>query len=253
MVISSPSDHARDLCSRIEGRFRPGGVLKKLHIFFTDASRRDLRPTRFSGAIGPLFDIDTLEDVDIHLRGEAIAWQDDDVLVIATAWPRLRALAIFWDANTDRAEDAHAHSLDTIALFARYCPHLRSLQLGHVRFTSTQVAMSLPHDLRTLVLWHSPMTCEDPREIAQFLDRLFPRCSFTPRSSKGWKDVLAIIGALQASRKEGIQMIKAAYRSPRLRLNCSVFGPLIDYRDLCSLSTQWRRRRRQGDDEKSST
>lgn len=174
-----------------------------------DVSRHDLHPTRFSGAIGPLLDIDTLEDVDIHLRGEVIAWQDTDVLAIATAWPRLRALSIFWDANTDRIEDAHTHTLDTIALFARYCPHLRSLQLGHVRLTSTQVATSLqlrPHNLRTLVLRHSPipMTCEDSMGIAQFLDHLFPQCSFGPSSSKGLKHVLAIIGALQASRKEDI-------------------------------------------------
>lgn len=100
-------------------------MLEKLHIFFTDASRRDLRPTSFSGAIVPVFDIDTLKDVDIHLRGEAIAWQDDDVLAIATAWSRLHVLAIFWEANTDRIEDAHTYSLDTIALFARYCPHLQ--------------------------------------------------------------------------------------------------------------------------------
>ncbi|OSX61351.1 hypothetical protein POSPLADRAFT_1047564 [Postia placenta MAD-698-R-SB12] len=185
-----------DICIRIGHRFRSFGTLKTLCISTPFQSNiDDDHPSTGLFTIRPLFDIDTLEDVNITFGEHILVWKDDDVLTLATAWPRLKSLMLDWVP----ADIPQVPTLHTLVLFAQRCSNLRSLILREVRMSRIREATSLkvhPHGLRSLQFIHPPTTCQlrDLNGVHYFLDRLFPYCEIVAvGTDDGWRHVLTEI------------------------------------------------------------
>ncbi|EED81169.1 predicted protein [Postia placenta Mad-698-R] len=162
----SSSEDLHDLCVRIGSHFRATGMLKQLDLYS----------------------------------------QDDDVSSVGNSWPRLQSLELYWRPAPLLVDRSHTLNLPTLALFARRCPHIRSLKLARVHIASVEdpyVEDTEPHNLQTLSLMDSWLICNYPEQVANSLDRLFPQCEvcISPSGSR-WKGVRAIIRELQAAREE---------------------------------------------------
>ncbi|KAI5885867.1 uncharacterized protein SCHCODRAFT_02693449 [Schizophyllum commune H4-8] len=150
----------------------------------------------------------------VHVRiiFQTIAFSDDDMAILAQAWPRLQSLTLLSEGSTDVPV-----ALSSMLAFARYCPDLTYLLLS---VDATRITVPNPSNIpfpraheRLSVLHVEDSPISSPARVASFLTRFFPnarpKVGLKTRMNDAtrerlWLDVLELIPILLDARMTGI-------------------------------------------------
>lgn len=179
-------------------------------------SDRSVAPLRLEVVISPLLVLRHLLDVSITCRDLTLEWSDDDVRVIATAWPGLEQLTL----NHATCESGSRPSLLALTHFSRHCPRLTALHVSSMGTTMSEVdknsmdALPKHHalckfaagDYEQLTVQPRTEHAEtdvDLRHSAESLDRLFPNLDGMMDEwevDDRWKELLGLTKQIRNAR-----------------------------------------------------
>ncbi|KAH9948842.1 hypothetical protein B0H21DRAFT_787475 [Amylocystis lapponica] len=182
--------------------------------FSTSSLHLVSRLADFLKTLLPLHDLETLRIEVCH----SLASSDEDVLAMASAWPRLTSLTLL-----HQLPNVENLSIWSLRHLARLCPNLTRLRLSNV---GTQLSDPFPSDaaqVRQHGLEQLEFNCQpfggagEHAQVARFLNRLFPnldlRCPQTTmhHTDVGWSMVM-----LQVILEQ-IEERRQAWQEERLR------------------------------------
>lgn len=126
--------------------------------------------------IRPLLEIRNLRTI-YMCTWSPCAISDDNLCMMADAWPNLVSLTVQWCAED--SESADTPSLDCLPHLARSCPHLQRLSITYVALTVADDIDTYPvmsHCLSELSIVDTLSYPEEigAEEVALLLDRIFP-------------------------------------------------------------------------------
>ncbi|KAI0364840.1 hypothetical protein BV20DRAFT_1056919 [Pilatotrama ljubarskyi] len=157
----------------------------------------------------PLLSVPTLEHVALCAGRSGYQVTEGDLEWMARAWPKLRELALMWNARAGGTTP----SVRALAHFAQHCPDLRSLILSHI---DTNAALPpepyqvRPHGLLHLFTSDSYLV-KNPIAIGKYVSTLFPKILVAvpdPQPS-GWDQVLYMADAWRAARAKRAKQLQA--------------------------------------------
>ncbi|KAL7278575.1 hypothetical protein ACG7TL_007574 [Trametes sanguinea] len=142
--------------------------------------------------IQPLAALRHLEALDLRILNTLFRVSEDDLLAVAQTWPRLRSLGLAY------VPVCSVPPLRALRHFAEHCPDLRELTLTKLDLSDVAhlkehipatLASRPPHPLQHLdlrVTWGVTPAVDDnaARDIARFLDTLFPRIELQDQAKR---------------------------------------------------------------------
>ncbi|OSX58670.1 hypothetical protein POSPLADRAFT_1173527 [Postia placenta MAD-698-R-SB12] len=155
-----------------------------LNLVARPSVRRNLSVAFCQDILRPLFDLRTLEHIELHVddRFRMNHLTREDVHRMAVAWPHLQTLSLELDFRETRYD---VMPLDAIAHLAQNCPDLRLLELPSAEVSPDVWRMQFPAPAHGLEILNVAILDGDdvPLPIASYLDRMFPDldlelCSF---------------------------------------------------------------------------
>ncbi|EPQ60192.1 hypothetical protein GLOTRDRAFT_89777 [Gloeophyllum trabeum ATCC 11539] len=167
-------------------------------------------PLRGRDLLAPLLRLRALQVFRLNSRNIRVDLDNEDMALIAKAWPELFLLNIFTPLPTD----CKAPNLLGLIPFAEHCPHLSYLT---VPVNANCALPSQPpvflHELRHIDLMDSPVTVA-PHVVARFLHCLFPMCA-GPRPSGHkyrypWPRVYWFLGMIHTILTDNSRRIKVS-------------------------------------------
>lgn len=162
--------------------------------------------------IRPLLGLRNLRVFDVVAEGVCcvLAWTNEVICAMASAWPRLTSLSVMWDCDY---EYVCKPTLQCLPHLARSCPDLRDLYIMDIDWIwpATMDSQSIsPHGLRTIKTYvdsdGSPAPNKRPAsDVGRLLDRLFPSLDTGAmlchaRDKVRWKEVIEHVYHLQRAR-----------------------------------------------------
>ncbi|KZT03187.1 uncharacterized protein LAESUDRAFT_814833 [Laetiporus sulphureus 93-53] len=125
----------------------------------------------FNLLIKPLFRMRQLHSVDLNLEGWSFSVTDGDMRESAEAWPYISTLRLVYDVGPNKPH------ITSLLHFALFCSRLESIHVPSFSMDRRPLRQSYPilsHGLRTISFEPSDTPIADPRNVALFLDRIFP-------------------------------------------------------------------------------
>ncbi|KZT19949.1 hypothetical protein NEOLEDRAFT_1151672 [Neolentinus lepideus HHB14362 ss-1] len=145
----------------------------------------------------PLLQCRKLQKVNIVLVEDEmppIRIDDDDLLLMAQAWPCLTDLCLLYNIDSSKMP-----TIRGLGVFATHCPHLLALDIKvdpNIPFPDPDELPISEHTLQNLDL-DGPKP-KDLVEVAQWIYTLFPSLESGPSASKTWSEVTSIVEAFHA-------------------------------------------------------
>ncbi|KAH9924437.1 uncharacterized protein B0H18DRAFT_1119968 [Fomitopsis serialis] len=147
--------------------------------------------TQLFEPIRPLLDIRNLRTVRCMFARWPCDLSDDDLCMMADAWPNLVSLTVRWLHAEDMARPRVLPSLDCLPRIARSCSRLQSLTMTCAAMTFTAGVEVMSHCLSHLRIEKTSWAPEKilAMDVALFFDRLFPYLDLkTLRESRTGRD-----------------------------------------------------------------
>ncbi|KAI1787394.1 hypothetical protein LXA43DRAFT_896348, partial [Ganoderma leucocontextum] len=144
--------------------------------------------TTLAKLIDPLLSHATIRSFSAHFRGPILGYTPTDFRTIAEAWPDVETFHLH-DSWGQHYSDQHA-DLESVLIFARHCPRLRSLRIPEVKFdysslvgAAAEALPAAPHGLHDLLVMR-PVVCsgeedeerrrEGRRQFRGWVEKVFP-------------------------------------------------------------------------------
>lgn len=174
-----------------------------IRFIYLDFATREHAPTQMQAAdfIKPLLPLRRLVGLTLEFPEAPTV---EDINNMATAWPELRELSLYY---VNRRDPLSSLPITVLSMFALHCPSLSNLILEEVHIDQEMLAKTniiTSHKLGWLsIKVTQELTVIDKIALAQFIDNLFP---YVEASLGSWyendmlDEVEKILGALQAAR-----------------------------------------------------
>ncbi|OBZ71059.1 hypothetical protein A0H81_09321 [Grifola frondosa] len=150
----------------------------------------------------PLLGLRNLVSFEFIVPQTRIAFPDYELPDVAKAWPNATKIALnFWHGPV-------MPSVHSLIHFALHCPQLKVLELPHFNLNTLPGREEYPvlsHGLTRLTLGHNKCNVPRPKDLAEFLDCLFPELSIPACRANGigadWELVFDSLATYQFARK----------------------------------------------------